>query len=96
MAIIVVELQPAAGLKRSLDGGATIGRAEECNVRLEDPMVSRHHALVVDRDGEPQIEDLGSANGLYVNGRRHRGSVPLHPGDIVQLGATIWVVASQE
>jgi pSer/pThr/pTyr-binding forkhead associated (FHA) protein len=93
MSIVVVELHPVPGITRSLDGGATIGRAEECNVRLADPMVSRHHALVIDSDGEAGIEDLGSANGTYVNGRRQHGSAALQAGDIVQLGATIWVVA---
>jgi pSer/pThr/pTyr-binding forkhead associated (FHA) protein len=92
MSLAVVELHPTPGLARSLEGGATIGRGDDCDIRLDDPMVSRHHAVVGGDRAAPAIEDLGSANGLYVNGRRRDGSVRLRAGDIVQLGATIWLV----
>jgi pSer/pThr/pTyr-binding forkhead associated (FHA) protein len=38
------------------------------------------------------IQDLGSSNGIFVNGRRSPGTTALHPGDVVQLGGTIWLV----
>ena len=59
------------------------------------PFVSRRHARVMSRDVGTAIEDLGSANGLYVNGRRSAGITPLHPGDVLQLGGTLWLVQTR-
>jgi pSer/pThr/pTyr-binding forkhead associated (FHA) protein len=94
IAIAVVELHPVRGRRRGLADGAVIGRALECDVRLDDPLVSRRHALVVADPGGPRIEDLGSSNGLYVNGSRTRQPVTLEVGDVVQLGATVWRVVA--
>lgn len=50
-------------------------------------MVSRHHARIERQpDGRITIEDSGSRNGSFVNGRRISGSTELHPGDEVKLG----------
>ena len=75
-----------------LDSGAVIGRGPDCDVRLDDPLVSRQHARVLGSEVGTGIEDLRSSNGLYVNGHRSRGITPLHPGDVVQLGGTVWMV----
>lgn len=48
--------------------GGVIGRQEECAVRLRDPNISRRHALVEVGDGRVMISDLGSSNGVFVNG----------------------------
>jgi pSer/pThr/pTyr-binding forkhead associated (FHA) protein len=62
-----------------------IGRARECQVVLEDRMVSREHArLVVDARGAT-LEDLASANGVFVNGRRIERQRLVH-GDVIQIG----------
>ena len=59
-------------------GRFLIGRDGACHIVLTDPQVSRRHArLVVSRDGAT-IEDIGSANGVYVNGER----VPKAPRDL--------------
>jgi pSer/pThr/pTyr-binding forkhead associated (FHA) protein len=47
---------------------------------------------VISSDVGTAIQDLGSANGIFVNGRRSPGITPLHPGDVVQLGGTVWLV----
>jgi len=90
--IAVLELHPARGLRRGLDAGAVIGRDGRCDVRLDDPLVSRRHAVVVSSAGEMFIEDLGSANGLFVNGDRCRRTLALRDGDVIQLGTTVWKV----
>jgi hypothetical protein len=65
--------------------GVVIGRSRECGLRLDDPNVSRRHAAVrPDGDGWV-VEDLGSTNGVRVNGRRVQAA-PLRPGDEVMLG----------
>ena len=47
-----------------------LGRSRECDVRLEDANVSRRHAAIRQEDGAYWIVDLGSTNGVEVNGRR--------------------------
>lgn len=64
-------------------GTTRIGRSPLCELRLEDSRVSRHHAtLFLDTLGL-RIRDENSANGVYVNGRRARGTTVLSPGDHV-------------
>ena len=48
----------------------SIGRSQECNLQIDDPGLSRIHARVIPTEDGVQLEDLGSSNGTYVNGRR--------------------------
>jgi len=67
---------------------ATIGRSKDAECVLRDPNVSRHHAeLRREEGGEWTIADLGSTNGVKVNGRRV-SSTRLRSGDRVTLGTT--------
>jgi chromosome segregation ATPase len=80
-----------------IDGGETttyvlakrtrIGRAADCEVRVDSTSVSRHHALVVVGLRDTVIEDLNSTNGVLVNGRRVTRHV-LCDGDSLTLGET--------
>ena len=68
--------------------GGVIGRSRECDIVLEDSNVSRRHAeLRPDLEGWA-IVDLGSTNGVRVNGRRIAAGEALQPGDRIDLGAT--------
>jgi hypothetical protein len=68
-------------------GGAVVGRSRDCDVTLNDPNVSRRHAEIrADGRGGWVVEDLGSTNGVKVNGRRIAGPTPLEPGDRLVLG----------
>lgn len=70
-----------------LDAGETlIGRAEECRIVVSEGLVSRRHARIVLDGGRPYIEDLGSANGTFVNQARLHGRTLLFPGDSVFIG----------
>ena len=63
----------------------TLGRSRDCDVVIDDPNVSRRHAEVR-RQGEAWVvHDLGSTNGIKVNGRRVE-EAPLSPGDEIGLG----------
>jgi pSer/pThr/pTyr-binding forkhead associated (FHA) protein len=62
------------------------GRGEECDVVLDDQRCSRRH-MEVSRVGEAFVlRDLGSTNGVLVNGERVTGEVDLIAGDVVQVG----------
>jgi pSer/pThr/pTyr-binding forkhead associated (FHA) protein len=64
------------------------GRGEECDVVLDDQRCSRRH-MEISRVGESFVlRDLGSTNGVLVNGERVTGEVDLIAGDVVQLGGT--------
>ncbi|MGA8353238.1 MAG: FHA domain-containing protein, partial [Solirubrobacteraceae bacterium] len=68
--------------------GAVIGRSRECDIVLDDSGISRRHAQIMPAAGGWRIEDLGSTNGLRVNGRRVQGSAQLQGGDRVEMGST--------
>ena len=65
---------------------ALVGRAPHCRIVIRDPLVSREHALLRVSPMEVQIEDLGSANGVFVNNVRITGLCPLRDGDHILLG----------
>ena len=67
--------------------GALVGRSRECDVVLEDSNVSRNHARIAfTGEGAWTIEDLGSTNGVLVNGARIKGVHEIAAGDRVELG----------
>ncbi|WNG41895.1 FHA domain-containing protein [Archangium violaceum] len=73
---------------RSLPRAGTllIGRDALAAIRLEDPSVSRRHAELLVNEGEVRLSDLGSHNGVRVNGERVVGAQVLYSGDVVTLG----------
>jgi hypothetical protein len=77
------------GGKKMVLGGESmlIGRSRECDVRVDDPNVSRKHAELRRDEGEWSVWDLGSTNGIKVNGRKVE-SARLAPGDEITLGLT--------
>ena len=88
---VVFRMPPErAGTVVLLDHEVPIGRAARCELALpDDTFLSQLHARLYVQDGQPHLEDLGSTNGTYLNGERVTGTVPLRPGDTVQLGATV-------
>jgi hypothetical protein len=70
--------------------GATLGRSREADIVLDDANVSRKHAEVRPSGGSWTVRDLGSTNGVKVNGRRLDPSRPqsLKRGDVIELGTS--------
>ena len=64
-----------------------LGRAQDCDVQLSDPNVSRRHAELRQEETSYWIVDLGSTNGMEVNGQRLR-QAKLEDGDHITLGST--------
>ncbi len=69
--------------------GHTVGRSAEADIIIDDPYASDFHARVSAQDGQTRVEDLGSTNGTYVNGRRITAPTGIAKGDTVQIGKTM-------
>jgi pSer/pThr/pTyr-binding forkhead associated (FHA) protein len=67
-------------------GEFLIGRSAECQLALDDPLVSRKHAAIRVRKDGVTVEDLGSRNGVLVNGARIEGAVAVTDEDRVSIG----------
>ena len=64
----------------------TVGSAPDNDLVIDEPSVSRVHAVVQQLNGRWFVEDCGSRNGTSVNGRRLTGMAPLRSNDEVRLG----------
>jgi len=75
------------------DGVTSVGRHDDCWIRIKSSQVSRRHCEIFESGGKLTIRDLGSSNGTYVNGKRVLGQQALTPGDELTLGAVTLRVA---
>ena len=91
MSVLVITQGPLAGRRIDLDGELVIGR-EDAGLTIEDEELSRKHAVVRLVDGGVEIEDLGSRNGTFVNGRRIEGATKVGGGDSLRLGRSVFAI----
>ncbi|MBI1379923.1 MAG: FHA domain-containing protein [Planctomycetaceae bacterium] len=92
---IVVEEQGARSVVRLADNAVGVGRALDNEIRLASAKVSRHHCRI-ERDGDGWVVvDLGSANGLVVNGTRTRRSRLVAGDELVLGGARLSLVPDE-
>lgn len=63
-----------------------LGRSPDCHITIEDPLISRRHAKLLIGDERATVEDLGSRNGVRVNGRTIAELTELKDGDRIRLG----------
>jgi hypothetical protein len=73
-----------------------IGRDPAADISVDDPSMSRRHAMIVRRRGKLFLRDLGSANGTYLDGVLHNGERPLVDGTRFRIGKTDFVVRDPE
>ncbi len=87
---LVLLTEPIPGVEFSLRKNSTmrIGRAEDLDIPIVHSSVSREHAEIRIHEDEVHISDLGSVNGLHINGNRIDKSV-LKSGDLVELGEVV-------
>jgi DNA-binding winged helix-turn-helix (wHTH) protein len=69
------------------NGENIVGRSVECTVRLDSTDVSRRHARILVNNDTATLEDLGSTNGTFINGKRLASPVPLLDGMTVTFGS---------
>jgi len=87
---LVIRQGDGAGGEYPLEDETVIGREHgSADVVLTDPGISRRHVAVRAGAGRITVEDLGSSNGTYVNGRRIDGEVEIANGDEIRLGGTV-------
>ena len=76
-------------------GGLVVGRGTDADLRINDPGVSRRHIEFRQTDKHVEVHDLGSTNGMLVNGQRMTSSL-LDDGTVVRIGSTDLVVRITE
>jgi hypothetical protein len=79
-----------AGAAYDLSDGALLGRGDEADIVLQDSFASSRHARLVPHGDVIVLEDLGSTNGTYLNEEPLRGPQPLHPGDKIRIGDSVF------
>jgi FHA domain len=90
----VVRGRSATTTLRLADGVTSLGRHDDCIIRIKSSQVSRRHCEVIDADGRLTVRDLGSSNGTFVNGKRVLGQQALKVGDELTVGSVTLRVAT--
>jgi pSer/pThr/pTyr-binding forkhead associated (FHA) protein len=90
----------AEGLAKPLLSGigkreeVVIGRGIECDVVIKDAKASRKHCKLVRKDDGFLLEDLGSKNGTFVDGKRISEKISVKPQQTFKIGDTIFYLSS--
>ncbi len=69
-----------------------IGRDPQCHLRPASPIISRRHCALIVRDGKVYLKDIGSTNGVEVNGKKIAGATLLHHGDQIHIEPLSFVI----
>lgn len=69
------------------DTQVLIGREQDCQIVLDHPAVSKHHARISNINGQWMIEDFQSSNGTFVNGQRIYQAQTIRSSDVIGLGS---------
>ncbi len=85
-ALHVVRGRSGANTLRLMDGVNSVGRHDDCQIRIRSSQVSRRHCELIEEGEKLIVRDLGSSNGTYVNGKRVLGQQTLKPGDVLTIG----------
>src|SRR3954469_4311332 len=84
--LMIVRGRGATDTLKLGDGVTTVGRQDECQLRIKSSQVSRKHCELFEKKGLLLVKDLGSSNGTYVNGKRIQEQRVLEPGDELTIG----------
>src|SRR3954469_9863692 len=84
--LMIVRGRGATDTLKLGDGVTTVGRHDDCQLRIKSSQVSRRHCELFEKKGLLLVKDLGSSNGTYVNGKKVDGQLVLEPGDELTVG----------
>lgn len=91
-----VRFRAADGEEIELSGAMSVGRSADCDITIDDGRVSRSHAKITVDGDQVTLEDLGSANGTFINGTRVQASQVLNSGDEVSFDSNKFTFLSGE
>jgi len=86
--VVIAALGHEPGTAFDITDGATMGRADSAEIPVDDPYASSAHARIYAQGDFMQLEDMGSTNGTYLNGRQVRGTERLKVADVIKIGDT--------
>jgi hypothetical protein len=83
---VVAAMGHEPGTTFAVGEGATLGRSNGADIRVDDPFASSAHARIFSRGDFMYVEDMGSTNGTYLNGRQLRTAERLKMADVIRIG----------
>jgi hypothetical protein len=83
---VVAAMGHQPGSTWDVSRGATLGRGDSADILVDDPFASSAHARIFPRGDFMYIEDMGSTNGTYLNGRQVHSAERLNVSDVVRIG----------
>ena len=83
--VLIAQQGPLEGQRWNITEELMIGRASECTIQIDDRQVSRFHAKVSPGQITIDLEDLGSKNGTFIQGKPINGIVSLEDGEVFQI-----------
>jgi hypothetical protein len=83
---VVAAMGYEPGTRFDVSAGATLGRSNGADIRIDDPFASSAHARIFPRGDFMYVEDMGSTNGTYLNGRQLRAAERLKIADVIRIG----------
>ena len=86
--VVVAAMGHEPGDAFKIGDSATLGRSESADIKVDDPFASSAHARIFPRGQFMYVEDMGSTNGTYLNGRQLRKPERLKVSDSVRIGDT--------
>ena len=84
--VVVAAMGHEPGTTFDVGAGATMGRSDGAEIRVDDPFASSAHARIFARGDFMYVEDMGSTNGTYLNGRQLRTAERLKVADVIRIG----------
>jgi FHA domain len=85
---VVAAMGHEPGTSFDVGSGATLGRSNGADINVDDPFASSAHARIFQRGDYMYVEDMGSTNGTYLNGRQIRTAERLKVADTIRIGDT--------
>jgi hypothetical protein len=83
---VVAAMGHSPGSAFDIARGVTLGRGDGADILVEDPFASSAHARIFPRGDFMYIEDMGSTNGTYLNGRQLHAAERLSVSDLIRIG----------